>query len=222
MSDDLYAIENSTPSLSGILRIGFTTRTSEERLKEHNSNRNKEILAKDCFEWPDNWKIVYKKKVSNGRLTERILHVILHNYNEIYGSQRELFRISVKELKEYVLLALKVKYLIEIDIAKKTEFNLRFHGKTYYEETHKELFSKENIYSYYWIAKMKQNEDDKKKVKEVVSVNAPVTGFRCFVKNDKEWKEERTTTSLMALEKDADDEPAELFVGKRSYIYNKL
>ena len=49
MSDDLYAIENSTPSLSGILRIGFTTRTSEERLKEHNSNRNKEILHDDLI-----------------------------------------------------------------------------------------------------------------------------------------------------------------------------
>jgi hypothetical protein len=77
-------------SMPGIVKVGMTNRTPEERLKDANSP--------DTFKPPLPYKICFAKYVSNPKQKERILHAILEKYAERIHNQREFFRISPEDL----------------------------------------------------------------------------------------------------------------------------
>ena len=64
----VYCFENDC--MQGILKIGMTERTTEERLREANSS--------DTFKPPTLYTIVCSVKVNNPKKKEKILHEILH------------------------------------------------------------------------------------------------------------------------------------------------
>jgi hypothetical protein len=83
----------SNPSMPGILKVGMTERTPEERLSEAN--------APDTWRPPTPYKIEFAKKVSNPSKKEKTLHVLLEQYTERIHLRREFFRISLKEILKF-------------------------------------------------------------------------------------------------------------------------
>lgn len=85
MSGYLYCFSNE--SLKNLYKIGMTTRTVEERLKEANSNT-----------WcPPTFKVEVSVKVNNVVEKEKILHKILEEYRS--SSRREFFEVSLDKVK---------------------------------------------------------------------------------------------------------------------------
>ena len=84
----IYCFVNE--SMPGIVKVGMTNRTPEERLKDANTP--------DTFKPPLPYKICFAKYVSNPKQKERILHSILEKYTERIHNQREFFRISPEDL----------------------------------------------------------------------------------------------------------------------------
>ena len=88
----LYCFSN--PSMPGILKIGMTERTPEVRLKEANSS--------DTWRPPTPYIIEFAKRVMCPKEKETILHTILSKYTERIHQNREFFRVSVEEVKNFL------------------------------------------------------------------------------------------------------------------------
>jgi hypothetical protein len=81
----------SHPKKPGDFKIGTTTRTPEERLKEANS----------CtWETPE-FKIEFAKRVSNPSQKEKTLHSLLEQYTVRIHPRREFFRVSLEEVRTF-------------------------------------------------------------------------------------------------------------------------
>jgi hypothetical protein len=87
----IYCMSN--PSMPGIMKVGLTMRTPEERLKEANKS--------DTFKPPTQYIIEFAKYVTSPMLKERILHDLLTRYTERINPQREFFRVSSSEVKRF-------------------------------------------------------------------------------------------------------------------------
>lgn len=87
MEGHIYCISNE--SMPGILKIGITERTPEERLSEANSS--------DTWRPPTPYVLEFSKKVSNPRQKETTIHTLL-NEQRIHP-RREFFRIDVEKVR---------------------------------------------------------------------------------------------------------------------------
>jgi hypothetical protein len=83
----LYCFSNE--SMPGLLKIGMTTRTPEERLAEANTT--------DTWRPPTPYKIEFAKFVNFSKFKEATVHRIL--YRERVHPCREFFRSTLKEIK---------------------------------------------------------------------------------------------------------------------------
>jgi len=90
----IYCMSN--PSMPGIMKIGMTMRTPEERLKEANKH--------DTFKPPTLYQIDFAKEVLNPKIKEGILHDLLERYTERINPQREFFRVSSTEVYRFFQL----------------------------------------------------------------------------------------------------------------------
>ena len=85
MSGYLYCFSNE--SLKNLYKIGMTTRSIEERLKEANSST-----------WnPDKFKIELSVKVNRVEEREKIVHKLLEEYRN--NSRREFFEVTLERVK---------------------------------------------------------------------------------------------------------------------------
>jgi hypothetical protein len=80
----VYCISN--PSMPGLLKIGMTLRTPQERLKEANSS--------DTWRSPTNFMIEFAKRVHNPLQKERTLHKLLEQYDQRVNPKREFFEVN--------------------------------------------------------------------------------------------------------------------------------
>jgi len=80
--------------MPGILKVGMTERTPEERLSEAN--------ASDTWRPPTPYKIDFAKKVSNPFQKEKTLHTLLGQYTDRIHPRREFFRLSQEEVLKFV------------------------------------------------------------------------------------------------------------------------
>jgi hypothetical protein len=86
----LYCISNEY--MTGILKIGKTTRDPETRLREANS----------CKTWAiPVFRIEFAKKVQDVDGKEKTLHRLLEQYTERIHNRREFFRVSLEEVKVF-------------------------------------------------------------------------------------------------------------------------
>ena len=90
----IYCMSNQ--SMPGIMKIGMTMRSPEERLKEANKH--------DTFKPPTLYQIVFAKQVYNPKTKEAILHELLERYTERINPQREFFRVSSTEVYRFFQL----------------------------------------------------------------------------------------------------------------------
>ena len=79
----------SNPSMPGILKVGMTARTPEERAKE---------LFTTAVPLP--FKIEFAKRVSDPLQKEMTLHDLLEKYTDRINSRREFFRVSQEEVRK--------------------------------------------------------------------------------------------------------------------------
>ncbi len=93
MSEFVYILSN--PSMPGLLKIGYTAKTVEERMRELQTTGV-----------PKPFKLEFKIETDNGILLESHLHKTFRQYRE--GSDREFFRIPlldvIKRIKEDIQL----------------------------------------------------------------------------------------------------------------------
>jgi hypothetical protein len=87
----IYCFSNA--SMQGILKIGITERTPEDRLREAN--------ASDTWKPPTPYNIEFAKKVLNPYQKEKTLHALLEQYTERIHSRREFFRVSLEEVRTF-------------------------------------------------------------------------------------------------------------------------
>jgi hypothetical protein len=229
-----------TKSLPGCLKLGITERTHEIRLKEHNAYKNRcKFMTNNIYYDYDydfieystatithcisEWEMLYTKKVDHPKRMERILHELLSPYNEYVGSCREIFRITLKQLRHYMRLANMVAEQIE---------------------EAEEEFSKKNIKKCVeWVKSIEDEEDEEDQYDEEDDEDRAIMIARAEAKRDAEILAEhkanmkarakaREKASAIAEKKilaerkartealaEANAEPKEIFVGKRSYIY---
>ncbi len=88
MSGYIYCFSNI--SMPGILKIGMTERTPEDRLKDSN--------APDTWRPPTPYVIEFAKKVSNASQKEKTLHILLEKYSIRVNPKREFFRITKEDV----------------------------------------------------------------------------------------------------------------------------
>ena len=86
----LYCISN--PYMPGILKVGITKRSPDERLKEANSS--------DTWRLPA-YKIEFAKKVLDPCQKEKVLHKLLEQYTLREHPRREWFRVSKEEVHTF-------------------------------------------------------------------------------------------------------------------------
>jgi len=91
---DGYIYGFSNVSMAGILKIGITERTPNERLREAN--------ASDTWRPPTPYKIEFAKKVSDVSRKERALHALLEQYAERINPRREFFRVSPDTFRRFL------------------------------------------------------------------------------------------------------------------------
>ena len=84
----IYAFSNE--SMPGLIKIGMTERTPEERLAEANSY--------DTFKPPTPYIMEIQKKVNNCKEIEKKIHALLSDKR--VNPHREFFKITIEELKE--------------------------------------------------------------------------------------------------------------------------
>ena len=90
MSDGfVYCFSNIL--MPGILKIGMTTRTPEERLKEANSS--------NTWKPPAPYHIEMSKQVKNPLKVECILHNILERFGARIHPKREFFRLALEDVR---------------------------------------------------------------------------------------------------------------------------
>ena len=87
----VYCISNE--SMPGLLKIGMTDRTPQQRLAEANKS--------DTWRPPTNFAIEFAKKVKNALQKEKTIHKLLEEYNERVNRSREFFKIDVKKARLY-------------------------------------------------------------------------------------------------------------------------
>lgn len=87
----IYCMSNS--SMPGIMKVGLTMRTPEERLKEANKS--------DTFKPPTMYQIEFAKYVVSPLIKEKVLHDLLERYKERIHPQREFFRVSSSEVRRF-------------------------------------------------------------------------------------------------------------------------
>ena len=80
----VYCISN--PSMPGLLKIGMTLRTPQERLKEANSS--------DTWRPPTIFIIEFAKKVRDPLQKERTIHKLLEQYDQRVNPKREFFEVN--------------------------------------------------------------------------------------------------------------------------------
>jgi hypothetical protein len=85
----VYCFANE--SMPGLLKVGFTDRTVEERLYEANSS--------GTFGPPTDYFVIFAKFVMNAKIKEQSLHLLLSKYR--INPKKEFFRISEDSLKVY-------------------------------------------------------------------------------------------------------------------------
>jgi hypothetical protein len=90
----IYCMSN--PSMPGILKIGMTNRTPEDRLKDANKH--------DTFKPPTPYQLVFAKEVWNPKKKESLIHSLLARYTERINPQREFFRVSSDEVYQFFQL----------------------------------------------------------------------------------------------------------------------
>ncbi len=90
---DGYIYCFSNPSMMGILKIGMTNRTPEDRLSEANRS--------DTWRPPTPYKIEIAKRVMNPKDKEETLHKLLTQYTERINPKREFFRVSIEEVRTF-------------------------------------------------------------------------------------------------------------------------
>lgn len=83
----IYCCSNA--SMPGILKIGMTERTPEDRLREANTS--------DTWKPPTPYNIEFAKKVLNPSQKEKTMHSVLKEHR--IHPDREFFRVSLKEVK---------------------------------------------------------------------------------------------------------------------------
>jgi hypothetical protein len=92
MSEDGWVYCISNPGNPGLLKIGMTVRTPQERLAEANRPNT----------WiPEHFKLEFAKKVKWPLQKEQTLHKLMEQYNERTNPAREFFRISVERARLY-------------------------------------------------------------------------------------------------------------------------
>ncbi len=84
----IYALTN--PSYSGIIKIGMTERTPQERVNE--------LFTRGV---PEKFNILYAKKTKNPKIKEKKLHKIISKYHE-RKANREYFVISENDAVEFI------------------------------------------------------------------------------------------------------------------------
>jgi hypothetical protein len=87
----LYCFSN--PSMPGILKVGMTLRTPEERLAEAN--------RPDTFKPPTNYRLEFAKRVTDPRAKEATLHGLLASFAIQVNKNREFFRVPVDEVRRF-------------------------------------------------------------------------------------------------------------------------
>jgi len=87
----LYCFSN--PSMPGILKVGMTLRTPEERLAEAN--------RPDTFKPPTNYRLEFAKRVTDPRAKESTLHGLLASFAIQVNKNREFFRVPVTEVRRF-------------------------------------------------------------------------------------------------------------------------
>jgi hypothetical protein len=90
----IYCMSNA--SMPGILKIGMTNRTPEDRLKDANRH--------DTFKPPTPYQLVFAKEVWNPKKKEGIIHTLLARYTDRINPQREFFRVSSDEVYQFFQL----------------------------------------------------------------------------------------------------------------------
>lgn len=88
----VYCFSNA--AMPGILKVGMTLRTPEDRLAEANGN------GTATFRPPCPYVIEFAKRVHEPKEKERVLHHILDKYTSRVNPRREFFRASVKQVRE--------------------------------------------------------------------------------------------------------------------------
>lgn len=79
--------------MPGILKVGMTLRTPEERLAEAN--------RPDTFKPPTNYRLEFAKRVNDPRAKESTLHSLLANFSIQVNKNREFFRVPVDEVRRF-------------------------------------------------------------------------------------------------------------------------
>lgn len=86
----IYCFSNE--SMSGVYKIGFTTRSPIIRLKDANSS--------DTWRPPNLYKLEFAKLVKNCKEKETMVHNLLEKFNTRVSSNREFFRTSLDNIKD--------------------------------------------------------------------------------------------------------------------------
>jgi hypothetical protein len=84
----IYCLSN--PCMPGILKVGMTERTPEERIKE---------LYTTGVALP--FKVEFAKKVKYPKAKESTLHILLEQYTDRINPRREFFRVSPEEIMKF-------------------------------------------------------------------------------------------------------------------------
>ena len=91
---DGYIYCFSNPSYGGLVKVGMTTRSPEDRAKE--------LFVTGV---PTPFKIEFAKKVSNPASKEATLHMLLEEYTERTSHRREFFSVSPAEVRHFFELS---------------------------------------------------------------------------------------------------------------------
>jgi hypothetical protein len=84
----VYCLSNE--SMPGILKVGMTERTPEERIKE--------LFTTGV---PSPFKIEFAKKVKDPKSKEASLHILLEQYTDRIYTRREFFRVSPEKVRKF-------------------------------------------------------------------------------------------------------------------------
>ena len=79
--------------MPGILKVGMTLRTPEDRLAEAN--------RPDTFKPPTNYRMEFAKRVTDPRAKEATLHGLLASFSIKVNKNREFFRVPVTEVRRF-------------------------------------------------------------------------------------------------------------------------
>ena len=104
----IYAFQNPSPMYNGILKIGMTDNSIENRLQQANTHTYRSNIIENFPKWI----CVLAKKVANATEKEKIIHKLLDINN--LRIEREFFRISLQSLKDNYFIAINGKYTYDL------------------------------------------------------------------------------------------------------------